>query len=100
MEPRKTTSFRLDDEELERIEKLAQKKGESKSKTVRELLDYGWEYLMIKQYKEGKLSLSKLCQELGEPIIDVLDKLSDLGVQSPLEKDEVMEGYEALKGEY
>ncbi len=96
----KTTSFRLDEVELERIEKLAQEEGEDKSKTVRELLDYGWEYLMIKQYKEGKLSLSKLSQELEEPISEVMDKLSELGVQSPLEKDEVMEGYDALKGEY
>lgn len=96
----KTTSFRLDDKELERIEKLAREEGEDKSKTVRELLDYGWEYLMIKQYKEGKLSLSKLSQELEEPISEVMDLLSELGVQSPIEKDEVMEGYEALKGEY
>jgi len=96
----KTTSFRLDEVELKRIEKLAQEEGEDKSKTVRELLDYGWEYLMIKHYKDGKLSLSKLSQELEEPISEVMDKLSDLGVKSPLEKDEVMEGYDALKGEY
>ncbi|MBS3813355.1 ribbon-helix-helix protein, CopG family [Candidatus Bipolaricaulota bacterium] len=96
----KTTSFRLDEAELKRIEKLAKEEGEDKSKTVRELLDYGWEYLMIRKYKDGKLSLSKLSQELEEPISEVMDKLSDLGVQSPLEKDEVMEGYDALKGEY
>lgn len=96
----KTTSFRLDDKELERIEKLTREEGEDKSKTVRELLDYGWEYLMIKQYKEGKLSLSRLSQELDEPISEVMDKLAELGVQSPIEKDEVMEGYETLKGEY
>ena len=96
----KTTSFRLDDKELERIEKLTQKEGEDKSKTVRELLDYGWEYMMIKRYKDGKFSLSRLSQELEEPISEVMDKLAELGVQSPIEKDEVMEGYKALKGEY
>lgn len=96
----KTTSFRLDEVELERIEKLAREEGEDKSQSVRELLDYGWEYLMIKRYKEGKLSLSRLSQELEEPISEVMDKLAELGVQSPIEKDEVMEGYEALKGEY
>ncbi len=96
----KTTSFRLDDKELERIEKLAQEEGEDKSQSVRELLDYGWEYLMIRQYKEGKLSLSRLSQELEEPISEVMDLLADLGVKSPIDKDEVMEGYETLKGEY
>ena len=58
-----TTRFRLDDKELKRIEKLSQEAGEDKSKTVRELLDYGSEYLMIKRYKEDKLSLSRLSQE-------------------------------------
>ena len=96
----KTTSFRLDDKELERIEKLAQEKGEDKSQSVRELLDYGWEYLMIRQYKEGKLSLSRLSQELEEPISEVIDLLADLGVKSPIDKDEVMEGYAALKEQY
>lgn len=96
----KTTSFRLDEVELERIEKLSREKGEDKSKMVRELLDYGWEYLMIKQYKEGKLSLSKLSQELDKPIGEVMDILADLGVQSPLEKGEIMEGYETLKKQY
>ena len=41
-----------------------------------------------------------LIQEMEEPISEVMDKLSELGVQSPLEKDEVMEGYEALKEGY
>ncbi|MBS3788885.1 ribbon-helix-helix protein, CopG family [Candidatus Bipolaricaulota bacterium] len=96
----KTTSFRLDNRELERIEKLAREEGEDKSQSVRELLDYGWEYMMIRRYKDGKLSLSRLSQELEEPISEVIDLLADLGIQSPLEKDEVMEGYEALRQEY
>jgi len=96
----KTTSFRLDEVELKRIEKLAQEEGEDKSKTVRELLDYGWEYLMIKRYKDGKLSLSRLSQELEEPISEVMDKLAELGIQTPLEKSDVLEGYEALTKEY
>lgn len=96
----KTTSFRLDNRELERIEKLAREEGEDKSQSVRELLDYGWEYLMIRRYKDGKLSLSRLSQELEEPISEVIDLLADLGIQSPLEKDEAMEGYEALKEQY
>lgn len=96
----KTTSFRLDEKELERIEKLAQEEGESKSKTVRELLDYGWEYLMLQQYKKGNISLSLLSQELDKPLIEVIDQLEELGVESPLEKAEIMEGYEALKEQY
>lgn len=96
----KTTSFRLDDKEIKRIEKLAEEEGEDKSRSVRELLDYGWEYMMIRKYKEGKLSLSRLSQELEKPINEVIDLLADLGVESPIEKDEVMEGYRTLKKDY
>lgn len=96
----KTTSFRLDDKELKRIEKLAKEEGGDKSRSVRELLDYGWEYMMIRKYNEGKLSLSRLSQELEKPISEVIDLLADLGVESPIEKDEVMEGYRVLKEEY
>jgi len=96
----KTSSFRLDDKELKRIEKLAEEEGQDKSRSVRELLDYGWEYMMIRKYKEGKLSLSRLSQELEKPISEVIDLLADLGVESPIEKDEVMEGYRTLKKDY
>jgi len=96
----KTSSFRLDDKELKRIEKLAEEEGQDKSRSVRELLDYGWEYMMIRKYKEGKLSLSRLSQELEQPISEVIDLLADLGVESPIEKDEVMEGYRTLKKDY
>ena len=35
-----------------------------KSTVARELIDYGWEFLMIKLYREGKLSLSTLADIL------------------------------------
>jgi|GEM_PF-5369424 len=57
--------------------------------------------------KEEKISVLEVERDEGrkaqnweEPISEVMDKLSDLGVKSPLEKDEVMEGYDALRGEY
>jgi len=96
----KTTSFRLDEKELERIEKVAEEKGGGKSQSVRDLLDYGWEYLKIRQYRKGDISLSRLSQELDKPINEVINLLADLGVQSPLEKADVLEGYEALADKY
>jgi len=96
----KTTSFRLSEKQLERIEKLVEEEGEGKSQTVRDLLDYGWEYLKIRQYRQGDISISRLSQELDKPINEVINLLAELGVQSPLEKADVLEGYEALSEEY
>ncbi|KXB02117.1 hypothetical protein AKJ45_03710 [candidate division MSBL1 archaeon SCGC-AAA261F19] len=96
----KTTSFRLREKELERIRELAEERQEEKSVVVRRLLDYGWEYLMIRQYAQEKISLGRLAKKLDLPITEAIDLLSVLGVKAPLEKEDVLEGYETLKKEY
>ncbi len=96
----KTTSLRLDEEKITRIKELSQQVGKGKSETIRELIDYGWEYLMLRRYKEGKISLSKLAKKLGKPITETIDILAWLGIESPVDKEEVLQGYETLKKHY
>ncbi len=48
-------SLRLKDKDLERIEELSKLEHKDKSTIARELLEYGWEFLMIRYYKERKL---------------------------------------------
>jgi hypothetical protein len=40
-----------------RIRRLAGKVKKDQSTVTRELIARGWDYLMLRQYKEGKLSL-------------------------------------------
>ncbi|WP_285442057.1 hypothetical protein [Candidatus Jettenia sp. AMX1] len=40
---------------MERIEELSKLEHKDKSTIARELLEYGWEFLMIRYYKERKL---------------------------------------------
>lgn len=96
----KTTSFRLKDKELKRLKELTSKRNGERSEAARELLDLGWEYLMIRRYREGKISLTRLSDKLDMSLSETIDLLAELGIQSPISKEEVLQGYESLKQEY
>ncbi|MBI5096924.1 MAG: hypothetical protein HZB32_04695, partial [Nitrospirae bacterium] len=57
-------SMRLKDRDLERLEELSKIEHKDKSTIARELLEYGWEFIMLKYYREGKLSLEGLAGKL------------------------------------
>ncbi|KXB03730.1 hypothetical protein AKJ48_03665 [candidate division MSBL1 archaeon SCGC-AAA261O19] len=96
----KTTSFRLNEKELERIQELAERESKEKSEVMRRLIDSGWEYLMIKRYARGKISLGRLAKELDLSITETLDILSELGVKAQIRREDIQQGYETLKAEY
>ncbi len=52
---------------------------------------------MVQRYKEGKFSLGSLAEQLGRPLAETIDMLADLGVPSPLEYDDYLEGFEHLR---
>jgi len=68
-----------------------------KSTVARELLDYGWDFLILKYYKEGKLSLSSLASKLGISVSETIDLLSDLGIEAPIGYDDYLKGFEAFQ---
>jgi len=90
-------SLRLRDDEIQRIEKIAKEEKKDKSTVVREIIDYGLVYLMIRQYKERKLSLERLSKELNLSVSETIDFLSDWGIQAPIDYDDYLEGYEVFK---
>jgi predicted HTH domain antitoxin len=52
---------------------------------------------MIKLYREGKLSLSTLADKLELSVSETIDLLSEFGVESPIDYDDYLKGFEALK---
>ena len=67
-----------------------------RSTVARELLDYGWEFLMLRFYKQGKLSLSTLAANLELSVSETIDLLSEFGVESPIDYDDYLKGFETL----
>jgi hypothetical protein len=92
-------SVRLDEQSLKRIRKLAGKRKIDQSAVARDLMAQGWDYLMLRQYKEGKLSLGRLSEELDRPMGETLDLLADLGVPAPITFEDYLLGFENLSRE-
>ncbi|MBI3600679.1 MAG: hypothetical protein HY097_08570 [Nitrospinae bacterium] len=90
-------SLRLKDRELKRLNELSKMVHKDKSTVARELLDHGWEFLMIKLYREGKLSLSSLASKLELSVTETIDLLSEFGVESPIDYDDYLKGFEVFK---
>jgi len=90
-------SLRLKDKVLKRISELSRLESKDKSTIARELLEYGWEFLMIKYYKEGKLSLEGLAGKLDVSMSEAIDVLAELGIEAPIAFDDYLKGFEVFK---
>ncbi|MBI4687358.1 MAG: hypothetical protein HY756_06215 [Nitrospirae bacterium] len=82
-------SLRLKDREIKRINELSKMGHKDKSAVARELIDYGWEFLMLKLYREGKMSLSALSEKLELSVSETIDLLSEFGVESRYRKSQL-----------
>lgn len=91
-------SLRLKDSDLERLDELARLEGKEKSAIARELLEYGWDFLMLKHYKMGKLSLEGLAKKLDISISEAIDLLAEFGIETPIEFEDYLKGFEVFEG--
>jgi len=94
----KVITLRLKEKELGFIEALSKKEDKDRSYVARKLIDYGWTYFTLKQYRDGKISIGKVAKELNLSITETIELLSELGVKSPVTYEEYLEGYKSLKG--
>lgn len=86
-------SLRLKERELRRIDELSKLGRKDRSTVARELLDYGWELMMVKQYREGTLSLTSLASKLECSVSEAIDVLAQLGVEAPIDFDDYLQGF-------
>lgn len=95
-------SVRLDAESRRRLRELARRQKKELSAVARELIDCGWVYLMIQEYRKGKISLGTFAKRLGVQLAEAMDLLAELCVRSPIEMDDYLRSYRAasefLKG--
>ena len=58
--------------------------------------DYGWEFVMLRHYRNGKLSLGMLAEKLEVSVSETIDLLAEFGITAPLEYDDYLQGLEVL----
>lgn len=93
----KVITLRLKERELDFIKKLSKKENSDKSFAIRKLMDYGWVYFILKNYKDGKISIGAATKELNLTVTELFDLLADLGIKSPVTYEEYLEGQEYAK---
>ena len=85
-------SLRLTDRELHMIQNLSKMESKERSKVVRELLEEGWIFHMLRQYREGKLSLGRLAKTLKKYLSETIDLLSEFGQPAPIDYEDYLQG--------
>jgi len=90
-------SLRLKDREVKRINELSRMLHKDKSTIARELIEYGWEFLMIKLYREGKMSLGTLSSKLELSVSETIDLLAEFGMESPIDFEDYLKGFDVFK---
>ena len=89
---RNVMSVRVSSQGRRRIRELARREQKEVSTVARELMDYGWVFLMLRDYRAGRVSLGTFAHKLDVPFAEAIDLLAELGVRSPLEYDEYLKG--------
>jgi fatty acid-binding protein DegV len=90
-------SLRLENSELKRIDDLSNLEHKGRSTVARELIQQGWKFRMLMQYRDGKLSLGSLAKSLDISIAEAIDLLAESGIESPVEYEDYLKGFEILK---
>ncbi len=91
-------SLRLENSELKRIDDLSSEENKGRSTVARELIQQGWQFRMLKQYRDGKLSLTSLAKNLDISVSETIDMLAEFGIEAPVEYEDYLKGFEVLKG--
>ena len=92
-----TLSIRIGKEDYNFIKKIASEKKEDVSKAVREFVDLGRLMYAIDNYKKGKASIGKSAEIAGISISEMIEILSEFGVENRIDYDDYAEGLKNLK---
>ncbi len=87
-------SLRLENSELRRIDDLSSQEHKGRSTVARELIRQGLQFRMLKQYREGKLSLGSLAKNLDISVGEAIDMLAEFGIESPVEYEDYLKGFD------
>lgn len=93
----KTLSVRMDQENYEFVRIIAKENKEDISKAVREMVDLGRLMFAIESYKKGKASIGKAAELAGVSISEMINLLSEFGIESNLEHEDYLKGLENLR---
>lgn len=72
-------------------------KRKDKSTAARELLESGWTYVLLEQYRQGALSLGRLAEELDLSISETMDLAAKHGAHVSLTYDDYLKSLDVSR---
>lgn len=93
----KSVSIRLREEDLKDLDEKMDEEEKDRSEVVRELINKGREFDVLKKYREGTLSIETSAKKLNMTIGEFMDLLTDLGIKSPVAFEDYKEGVKSLR---
>jgi len=93
----KVISVRVNKWIEEIINRISEEERKEQSDIIRELIENGSIYIAIKGYAKGKYSVGKAANLANLPLSEFMDLVTDLGIASKIDKEDVLQGYENLK---
>lgn len=93
----KVISVRINESLEKIIKRYSKEKEEDQSEVVRKLINNGSIYLAIRKYAKGRISLGKAAYLANLPLSEFIEAITDLGIRSKIDKDEILEAYENIK---
>ena len=88
----KVLSMRIDKEDLDFVSLEAAEERADKTKVIRDLISKGRVLLAMEQYRHGMISIGKAAQKAGLTISEMMDKMAEFGVKSPVTKEQYLHG--------
>jgi predicted HTH domain antitoxin len=87
----------MDEENYQFLRQLSKEEKADLSAAVRELVDKGRIMLAVERYRQRKASLARAAELAGVPIGEMIEILSEYGVESNLEAEDYRRGLEHLR---
>lgn len=92
----KVKSIRIPPDIEHAIDSLSRMEKIDSTQSFRKLARIGFENYVAKLYENRKLSIREVSEELGLPISEALDMLSDLGVKGNIRAADVLNSIRSL----
>ena len=93
----KTMSVRMDRENYEFLHEITKEEGTDLSKAVRDMVTRGRILFAVEQYKKGEASVGRAAQLAGVRVGQMLNLLTEFGVESRLEQEDYLQGLKHLQ---
>ena len=93
----RTLSIRINDNDYRFLFSLAKEERQDVSKKVRHLVDLGRVMLAIEKYRKSEASIEKAARIAGVSISEMMDILSEYGVDANIEYEDYLRSLRSIK---